>query len=704
MKIDLHIHTKKISKGDPETRNIISIENFKDNLINSGVKIAAITNHGIFDEEQFNDLKDENYILLPGVELNVKIGDKKVHANVISPLEEINELKTLLNEINNSSGNPIKYSDFISKFNKKKWIIYLDGKNSSNTSWTDEQKRETTEKMNNSLVLIDTNKSTSLMYLNANDFNALIGSDNIDWENYKDNSKKLLDTNLNIESYNVFWNILKTQDFDLKEIFKYNSKKKIDEIITHCIPNEKEYKIKDLTLYQGINIIFGAKRTGKSKILEEINKKNQSDSSYYSSSNKDLTIEKMKNELLEKNKEHFQETRNQLNYKVNSISEYSESKFINFNEFYFALSNLGKISFHSKIKRQHLDPETISKNKEKNNNIQKFLENIKKSNQFLNEIKISSFEEWKEINIVVLREIWTIKKELYKNYWKDNFNEKILKNIKDLLALNRGIKTKPNSIGLQKRFEEKVIFLNKLNDLRNFILISKNGNTKKLKEYKIPGRKEICASLKIELINFFDENNYSWYKQITKLSELRKKLISVIKDKKFAVDFIEIKNNFTNYINDKKSELSNLMVEIADNEGNNEFSNGEKSHLVLEECLSQDDKKYFILDEPAVFLSRESITDFLIPELSKLKKKNKTIIIATHNSSLGINTVPINYIYRKYSNGEDECKTYVGSIWKNEFININNEKDKLLFKEEIINSFEGSMRHFNFRKEIYGKK
>lgn len=704
MKIDLHIHTKKISKGDPETRNIISIENFKDNLINSGVKIAAITNHGIFDEEQFNNLKDENYILLPGVELNVKIGDKKVHANVISPLEGIKEFKILLDEISNSSENPIKYNDFIFKFNKEKWIIYLDGKNSSNTSWTDEQKRETTEKMNKSLVLIDTNKSTSLMYLNANNFDALIGSDNIDWENYTNNSKKLLDTNLNIENYNVFWNILKTQEFDLKEIFKHNSKKKIDEIITHCNPNKKKYKIKDLTLYQGINIIFGAKRTGKSKILEEINKKNQSDSSYYSSSNKELTIEKMKSDLLAKNKNYFQEITNQFNDKINYISEYSESKFINFNEFYFALKNIGKIAFHSNITRQHFNPETMSKNKEKNNNIQKFLENIKKSNLFLNKIKISSFEKWKEVNIIVLEEIWIIKKELYKNYWKDNFNEKISENIKYLLVLNRGIKTKPNSIGLCTRFEEKKIFWNKLNELHKFILTSKNENIKNLKEYKIPGRKEIYASLKIELVSFFNEDNYSWLKQKTKLLELRKKLISVIEGKNFTVDFIDIKNNFTNYINDEKSILFNQIVEITDKDGNNEFSNGEKSHLVLEECLSQDNKKYYILDEPAVFLSRESITDYLIPKLSYLKKMDKTIIIATHNSSLGINTMPINYIYRKYSNGEDECKTYIGSIWKNEFININNEKDKLLFKEEIINSFEGSMRHFNFRKEIYGKK
>ncbi|MGL5590875.1 MAG: hypothetical protein ACRDCH_02285, partial [Metamycoplasmataceae bacterium] len=79
----------------------------------------------------------------------------------------------------------------------------------------------------------------------------------------------------------------------------------------------------------------------------------------------------------------------------------------------------------------------------------------------------------------------------------------------------------------------------------------------------------------------------------------------------------------------------------------------------------------------------------------------KTIIIATHNSSLGINTTPINYIYRKYEVNVDVCKTYKGSIWQKTFVNIKDNKDTLSFREEIMSNFEGSEKHFKFRKEIY---
>lgn len=48
MKIDLHCHTLKAKKGDGETRNI-DAKQFRTIMNNNNVKIAAITNHNIFD-------------------------------------------------------------------------------------------------------------------------------------------------------------------------------------------------------------------------------------------------------------------------------------------------------------------------------------------------------------------------------------------------------------------------------------------------------------------------------------------------------------------------------------------------------------------------------------------------------------------------------------------------------------------------------
>jgi DNA repair exonuclease SbcCD ATPase subunit len=126
-------------------------------------------------------------------------------------------------------------------------------------------------------------------------------------------------------------------------------------------------------------------------------------------------------------------------------------------------------------------------------------------------------------------------------------------------------------------------------------------------------------------------------------------------------DFNKIKSSFIEFNEDEKKYYSEVVL-IKDKNNNSTFSNGENAHLLLQNVLSNEKADFFILDEPSMFLSRESITKFLLPKISELSSENKKIIIATHNSSIGINTIPINYIYRKYKNNNDECETYVGSI------------------------------------------
>ena len=52
MKIDLHCHTKATKQGDRESRNVTP-ELFAEKIANADVKIVAITNHNLFDIEQY---------------------------------------------------------------------------------------------------------------------------------------------------------------------------------------------------------------------------------------------------------------------------------------------------------------------------------------------------------------------------------------------------------------------------------------------------------------------------------------------------------------------------------------------------------------------------------------------------------------------------------------------------------------------------
>ena len=78
MKIDIHTHTKKTKQGDAETREIGSDE-FHEIVSSTEVKIIAITNHNVFDIEQYQEFITEvvdDFQIWPGVELDV-IKDSK---------------------------------------------------------------------------------------------------------------------------------------------------------------------------------------------------------------------------------------------------------------------------------------------------------------------------------------------------------------------------------------------------------------------------------------------------------------------------------------------------------------------------------------------------------------------------------------------------------------------------------------------------
>ena len=73
MRIDLHTHTKKCKAGDPETREIAPAK-FCEILADTDVGIIAITNHNVFDIQQFQEIEQESsgdIQVWPGIELDV---------------------------------------------------------------------------------------------------------------------------------------------------------------------------------------------------------------------------------------------------------------------------------------------------------------------------------------------------------------------------------------------------------------------------------------------------------------------------------------------------------------------------------------------------------------------------------------------------------------------------------------------------------
>ena len=87
MKIDLHCHTKQIKSGDGSGRNV-TIELFRQKVIDADVKIIAITNHNVFDYEQFKlfaDAVSHECQLWPGIEIDIQQpNSRKWHLVVVA--------------------------------------------------------------------------------------------------------------------------------------------------------------------------------------------------------------------------------------------------------------------------------------------------------------------------------------------------------------------------------------------------------------------------------------------------------------------------------------------------------------------------------------------------------------------------------------------------------------------------------------------
>lgn len=72
-KVDLHIHTKKTISDSKEFD--FSLEKLKEYVTERKIDAIAITNHNVFDEEQFNLIKKElDIVVFPGVEIDLEKG------------------------------------------------------------------------------------------------------------------------------------------------------------------------------------------------------------------------------------------------------------------------------------------------------------------------------------------------------------------------------------------------------------------------------------------------------------------------------------------------------------------------------------------------------------------------------------------------------------------------------------------------------
>lgn len=705
MKIDLHCHTKKVKTGDAYTRNVTK-EKFYQKIVEAEVKIVAITNHNQFDYEQYQELKnitEGQCDVWPGVELDiVGKGDKKGnckrgHLIVIANPKKEELFNVQVKElIENEDVN--KFQVGVKKVYEKLGecdCIYIPHFHKE-PKLSDEDIRELGELLPDSSRLFkETSDYRSLGVFSNFDYSVIIGSDVQDWDVYE--KSKFADIRLPVQTFEQFC-LLAKKDTQIIDTLLNQKKKKEIFVSPHKGVNFK------LPFYEDINIIFGQKGTGKSEILESLKKyciENGILMESYKGNEKDtdfskmlktndvmVSPEKLQIDSMKQQFEYIYNWKEKLPTTFDKYISWMETKDNNKNKGRMKITECVHIEEGIRNKKLELDYKYLKEftgSTFKKINIEKYL-----NEQESTTLKLLLEKLCKEINNAKIQK-WSGDKSIKLTNWSIDRIKAIADKCSDTIS-------KPSSVGFYDFAMGRFELFENVDDIYNI--------------FSVPDKieQEYLGNLE-EKGEIYIQTRYRMLTKVSRTDEFEKK-ITDLKNCKIVMD--EIKQRvLEENISEQISKFQEFYDEGINNIGvfigvsketaleNGEIykpSNGERGILLMQKLLDSE-RDVYILDEPELGMGNSYITSNILPKLTDLAKRRKTVIIATHNANIAVGTLPYVSVLRTHENGV--YKTYIGNPFCDELKNIEDETDIKNWTQESMHTLEGGKNAFYDRKDIY---
>ncbi|HEY1870569.1 MAG TPA: hypothetical protein VGG71_05885, partial [Chitinophagaceae bacterium] len=271
MKIDIHVHTRKIKSGDAETRNI-NAERFGEIIENLDVGILAITNHNHFDKVQFAAFEIAaagHCQIWPEIELDILEDDKRAHLIVIAnpkKAEAFDKKITALLTGKSPDTFSISIQETVTVFDELD-PIYIAHFHSKKPNLGDGEIELLGRLVANpKRILKEASNAISAGIYISHGHNSISGSDIQDWDQYAVQSKDLPELRLPVESFEQFCLLLEKDQATIDSILNKKTRESVD-----IVPFSAAEIIK-IDIYNDINILFGSKGTGKTEILDNLSK------------------------------------------------------------------------------------------------------------------------------------------------------------------------------------------------------------------------------------------------------------------------------------------------------------------------------------------------------------------------------------------------------------------------------------------------
>ena len=705
MRIDLHCHTKKVKTGDAYTRNVTK-DKFFQKVIEAEVKIIAITNHNQFDYMQYKEFKDvtEGYCdIWPGVELDIigkadqKGNCKRGHLIVIANPKNVELFNTQVQElVNDEDVNTFqigvkKVYETLGKCD----CIYIPHFHKE-PKLSDEDIQELGELLPDSSRLFkETSDYRSLGVFSNFDYSVIIGSDVQDWNKYE--TSKFADIRLPVQTFEQFCLLAKKDVQIIDTLLNQKRKKEIP------VSPYKKVNFK-LPFYEDINIIFGQKGTGKTEILESLKKyyiENGIAMESYKGNEKDSDFSKMLkvNDIiatpdklqLDSMRQQFIDVYNWKEELPTSFEKYiswMETKDNNKNKGRMKITECVHIEEGLRDRKLESDYKYLKEFTEstfEKIDIEKYLDEQERTTLMLLLGKLCE-----NINDAKMQK-WNSDKSIKLTNWSIDKIKAIADKCSDTIS-------KPSSVG----FYDFAMGRFKLFENVEEICSTFSVEDKVEKEYlgNLEEKGDIYIQTRYRMLT--KESRTDEFKQGITVLRNCKLVIDGIKKAVLAENISEEVSKFQEFYDDGIKDIGAFIgVSKETALENGEIyrpSNGERGILLMQKLLDSESDVY-ILDEPELGMGNSYITSNILPKLTDLAKRRKTVIIATHNANIAVGTLPYISILRTHENGV--YKTYIGNPFYDELRNINDETDTKNWTQESMHTLEGGKNAFYDRKDIY---
>lgn len=269
MRIDVHTHTIRCKSGDAPTRGI-SATDFCEKILSTDVGIVAITNHNHFDLKQYRLIEEglgANAQVWPGVELDIVEEGARGHLIVIVSPTRAENFSTSLEALTGGF-NPDSFSatieQVLDQFEPLEPIYVAHYRQKKpNLSENALETLLAGTRSPQRIIKEVTNSISAGIYI-SHGHASIYGSDVQDWSNYDVIARDLPELRLPVDSFEHFCFLLEKDQTTINTAL---SRKTVEEVVLQPFEDESFLTLK---VFNDINVVFGAKGTGKSCILKAI--------------------------------------------------------------------------------------------------------------------------------------------------------------------------------------------------------------------------------------------------------------------------------------------------------------------------------------------------------------------------------------------------------------------------------------------------